>query len=126
MTPWKEDSKWPGTIWYRPHCLTYTCASGKVQELSSPCTSSRQLCIYITTWRRSTRRECQEQERDSLSRAYTDGRACPQGAACSQAAAACNTSLSACQRPTICSATGRPSLVKPQGTLAAGCPVRLK
>ena len=42
------------------------------------------------------------------------------GATCSNAAAACGTSVSACQRPTIWSAAGNPSDVKPQGTLAAG------
>ena len=32
---------------------------------------------------------------------------------------------SACHRPTIWRPTGKPSFVKPQGTVAAGCPVRL-
>src|SRR2546427_124694 len=124
MPPWKSDSKWPGASWDRPRSLTYTYAWEKGTELSWPCTSSRLPCVYTTTWRRSTRPECQAN--NNLPRPYTDGRTCAQGAACSYAAAACSTSRSACHRPTICSATGRPSLVKPQGTLAAGCPGRLK
>ena len=39
---------------------------------------------------------------------------------------AASTPASSNIRPTICRPTGNPSLVKPQGTLAAGCWVRLK
>jgi hypothetical protein len=46
------------------------------------------------------------------------------GAAVSNAAEARNTRASSSRRPTICSPTGRPSWVKPAGTVAAGCPVK--
>ncbi len=36
-----------------------------------------------------------------------------------------STSASACRGPTICSPIGRPAEVDPQGTLSAGCWVRL-
>ena len=48
------------------------------------------------------------------------GRLSAQGWIASNAAAACNTPRSSRRRPTICRPTGRPSAVKPQGTLAAG------
>ena len=44
----------------------------------------------------------------------------------SKQAAARKTSVSRCQRATICSPTGSPSRVNPHGTLAAGWPVKLK
>ena len=53
------------------------------------------------------------------------GRCHAQGWRASNAEAARRTSASACHRPTIWSPTGRPSAVKPQGTVIAGCPVRL-
>ena len=48
------------------------------------------------------------------------GRLSAHGCACSKAAAACSTPRSSKRRPTICRPTGRPSAVKPHGTLAAG------
>src|SRR2546429_2174606 len=56
----------------------------------------------------------------------TGGRRWAHGWASSNAAAARSTSASACQRPAIWRPTGRPSAVKPQGTFAAGYPVKLK
>ena len=56
---------------------------------------------------------------------HTAGRRPPHGAAASKAAAARSTVASASRLPTICSPTGNPAGVKPQGTVAAGCPVRL-
>ena len=56
----------------------------------------------------------------------TGGRCLLQGRAASKAAAARNTVASSRQRPTICNPTGKPSAAKPQGTVAAGWPVRLK
>ncbi|MGH8071234.1 MAG: hypothetical protein ACRERE_39595 [Candidatus Entotheonellia bacterium] len=50
----------------------------------------------------------------------------PSGAAGSSVAAACRTRRSADQRPTNGLATGRPTLVTPHRTLAAGCPVGWK
>ena len=52
--------------------------------------------------------------------AASTGRLSAQGCACSNAAEACNTPRSSKRRPTICNPTGRPSAVKPHGTLAAG------
>jgi hypothetical protein len=48
------------------------------------------------------------------------------GAAASNAAAARITAGSSRWRPMICKPTGRPSSVHPAGTLAAGCPVKLR
>src|SRR5688572_18597475 len=48
------------------------------------------------------------------------------GLAVSKARAARSTSASAKRGPTMCSPTGSPDLVKPQGMEAAGWPVRLK
>ena len=52
------------------------------------------------------------------------GRLPSQGASASIAAAARRTSVSAKRGPMICSPTGRPSAVQPQGTVAAGNPVK--
>src|SRR5262252_2645894 len=49
-----------------------------------------------------------------------------QGCTASKARAARKTKSSRCAGPTICTATGKPLAVKPHGTLAAGCCVRLK
>src|SRR4029450_12720053 len=48
------------------------------------------------------------------------------GQTASNAADICSTPRSSNRRPTICRPTGRPSLVKPQGTDAAGFCDRLK
>src|SRR5262249_35916797 len=53
------------------------------------------------------------------------GRRRCQSVACWNACAAARTAASACRGPTIWSPIGRPSEVKPQGTLAAGCCVML-
>jgi Ribosomal protein L6 len=53
------------------------------------------------------------------------GRCAAHGRAVSNAAEACRTVRSSKRRPTICSPTGMPAEVKPAGTVAAGCPVKL-
>ena len=54
------------------------------------------------------------------------GRRAAQGWAASKAAAARRTAPSSLRRPTIWRPTGKPSAVRPQGTVQAGWPVRLK
>src|SRR6266545_724688 len=54
------------------------------------------------------------------------GRLSAHGRTASNAADICSTPRSSNRRPTICRPTGRPSLVKPQGTDAAGFCDRLK
>src|SRR5215831_12470435 len=56
-------------------------------------------------------------------RAYAiAGRFLPTPVACSNACANWRTLKSSLSRPTICTPTGRPSVVKPPGTEAAGLP----
>src|SRR5262249_57896694 len=61
-----------------------------------------------------------------LHRAPRSGRRCAHGCAASNAAEARSTVTSSKRRPTICRPIGKPAFVKPQGTVAAGCPVMLK
>ena len=56
----------------------------------------------------------------------TGGYLSAQGLASSKAALARNTVTSSSSLPTICSPMGSPSEDKPQGTEAAGLPVKLK
>ena len=62
----------------------------------------------------------------SYSAGHSGGRRSAQGRTCSKARAAWSTVSSAKRLPTICIPTGSPALVKPQGTEAAGFPLKLK
>ncbi len=81
-------------------------------------------------YRRRRRARCGRRRRSIRHRTRSSGESSGglrsvQGIADSNAAAARRTVLSSRQRPTICKPTGSPFRSKPQGTVAAGWPVRL-